>query len=523
MSEKFIIRGSQIVSGCDTLVQLSKENRLFLSEKLKKLDDKWGMSLSKTSYVNSYQNDDYLFVAGLLQEVRDIHKKIYYDVQHSKWVRGNSEIPYIQLNFIERPAMKSDEFGNWIPDDKKLNMGVKAPLPNGVYQLEFNYYWLKQYMKFLQTIFDSNEELVYEIPNTVLRSAPQYKTRLEVLSMANDIERVGLKEQAEILRLYANSGMDSETIPEPCLTFINEGDKERVITWGIFGEDGHTFRIPMKKTIFNTSGFANLFERRVELVSELFVSSLKMILAHETAHVARGHWNLRMNEPEYSQRRNVMMNCEINADWTAAIWMINELLYDTITDDPQYPILGYKRNELIYLWSVRILAIYISLSWIERNEDRVWTENTISEFIKRSSATHPIYQFRLFCTLNRIRTHLDHMAEKNKSRGYVLKTADNTPLDENLFMQVWERACDMIFSFEYAFRVCWNTDERTSLEKVREGLYIMEKAAPRSDKEIPFLMCYLDMAQKELESYEQQWPEILDKLNKYGMYFKMGK
>ena len=70
----------------------------------------------------------------------------------------------------------------------------------------------------------------------------------------------------------------------------------------------------MKKTIYNTSGFADLFERRVELVSELFQSSIKMILAHETAHVARGHWTLRMKEPEYSQTRNVMMNCEINAD-----------------------------------------------------------------------------------------------------------------------------------------------------------------------------------------------------------------
>ena len=90
MSEKFIIRGSQIVS--DTLVQLSKENHLFLSEKLKKLDDKWGMSLSKTSYVNSYQNDDYLFVAGLLQEVRDIHKKIYYDVQHVLFGYGSKGV-----------------------------------------------------------------------------------------------------------------------------------------------------------------------------------------------------------------------------------------------------------------------------------------------------------------------------------------------------------------------------------------------------------------------------------------------
>ena len=37
---------------------------------------------------------------------------------------------------------------------------------------------------------------------------------------------------------------------------------------GIFGEDGNTFRVPMKKTIFNTSGFADLFDRWVEMVSD---------------------------------------------------------------------------------------------------------------------------------------------------------------------------------------------------------------------------------------------------------------
>jgi hypothetical protein len=34
-------------------------------------------------------------------------------------------------------------------------------------------------------------------------------------------------------------------------------------------------------------------------------------------------------------------------------------------------------------------------------------------------------------------------------------------------------------------------------------------------------MCYMDDAKKELEDYEKQWPEILDKLREYGMYFKM--
>ena len=179
-----------------------------------------------------------------------------------------------------------------------------------------------------------------------------------------------LREQADVLRLYANSGINPEKLPEPCLTFLNEAGEQKMITRGFFGQDGRSFRMPMKKTIYNTSGFADLFERRVELVSELFQSSIKMILAHETAHVARGHWNLRMKEPDYSQTRNVMMNCEINADWTAALWMLNELLYDTVTDDPQFPILAYKRKDLIHLWSVRILAMLKIQRQILKNEHR---------------------------------------------------------------------------------------------------------------------------------------------------------
>ena len=45
---------------------LEEKDRAYLAKELEELDDKWGISLNKTSYVNSYQNDDYLFVAGLL-------------------------------------------------------------------------------------------------------------------------------------------------------------------------------------------------------------------------------------------------------------------------------------------------------------------------------------------------------------------------------------------------------------------------------------------------------------------------
>ena len=139
MFEELIIWGPQVADEHDTLAELSEKDRAYLAKELEGLDDKWGISLNKTSYVNFYQNDDYLFVAGLLQEVRNIHKKMYYDVSSSKWKRGHSEIPYIHLDFVERPALKKDEFGNWVPNDKKLNMGVKPPLPNGTCRLEFDY------------------------------------------------------------------------------------------------------------------------------------------------------------------------------------------------------------------------------------------------------------------------------------------------------------------------------------------------------------------------------------------------
>ena len=34
-------------------------------------------------------------------------------------------------------------------------------------------------------------------------------------------------------------------------------------------------------------------------------------------------------------------------------------------------------------------------------------------------------------------------------------------------------------------------------------------------------MCYMDEAMKELEEYESEWQTVLDKLRKYGMFFRM--
>ena len=160
MLENVTIRNPKFADGFDTLIELSEEDRKEAAKRLKELDERFGHSLNKSLHVNSYDNDDYLFVADMLQDVRELHKHIYYDPYNDNWVRENSEIPYIHFEFVEKPALSRDESGELIPDDSKINMGVGAPLVNGTHKLTFNYYWLKRYMSFLQTIFDDNEEEV---------------------------------------------------------------------------------------------------------------------------------------------------------------------------------------------------------------------------------------------------------------------------------------------------------------------------------------------------------------------------
>ncbi|MCD8014909.1 MAG: hypothetical protein LUG99_17385 [Lachnospiraceae bacterium] len=243
-------------------------------------------------------------------------------------------------------------------------------------------------------------------------------------------------------------------------------------------------------------------------------------MAHETAHVARGHWNLRINEPEYSFERNVVMNCEIQADSTAVKWLINELLYDTIDGNPHSPVLAYTKKRLIYLWSIRIFSAYLSLSWGYREEERIWTVQTIENFRANKGLTHPIYQFRVFCLLNHAQYHLYHMAH-SVDKEHPLWTADHYKVDEQIYKEVWRRRLDMVYSFEASFYIDWKEDERTTEQKIEDALHIKKYCHPDTAEEVPFMIGYMEEARAELEEYESQWPEIFDKLKKYGMYFVM--
>ncbi len=523
MIEDLIIWGPQVADEHSTLTELSEPDRRQIAEKLRRLDEEWQTDLDRSARENSYDNDDYLFVSDILQDIRELHKTMFYDPSSGKFIKENREIPYIHLSFNNQSAVKISEWGGLMADDKKLNMSVCPPLKSGAHILKFNYYWLKRYLLFLQNVFDTNEEEVISCPQFCeSESFVDYATKAEAEKIAFDLMGCGLNDQAKSLFAYIDSFIDCDKIPKPILAFLRFAGEDEIITWVYCDPKSGVLKIPLKKKIYNTSGFAQLFENRVELVTDLFINSLKMILAHETAHVARGHWLLREKEPEYSEERNVMMNCEINADWTAAQWILNELIYDTVDGNPHSNIIAYTEERLVYLMSVRILAIYLALRWTHKEEeDKVWSEKTLNDFLENDEATHPIYQFRLFCVLGNVKRHLDHMAAQTKKAGHGLVTADGKELDKKLFDKVWQRACDMIFSFESAFMESLLDNGSDEITRIRDSLFIKDNAAPDEKEKVPFFICYMDRALKELAEYEKEWPKILEKLRKYGMFLRM--
>ena len=506
----------------DSVVELKdSESRERAEARLRELDSKWGYDLGKAgSYLNRYEYDDYLFCANLLQDVAGIHKKIYFDPYNGHWIKGCYDIPYCHFMFEEKGVFRKTPDGTIEIDDAALNVGVKEPNSNGSHIIFFNYYWLQQYILFLQTVFDDNEELII---NNALGLKSEYAQREGLLDLSERAEKDDYLQQAQMIRLYAQSVRDGEEAKVPVIVKMDIGN-EHVDTLALIDESRDVLQIHLKKSIYLTSGFNSFFDERRTLISEIFVSSLKMILGHEVAHVARGHWNLRIHDTEFSLKREVMLNCEINADWTSAQWLINELLYDTIDGNPHSNQLAYTYERFEYLIAIRIFSAYLALSWGYHDERRSWTAQTMEEFRAKLDATHPIFHIRTACLLDHLRNHLKHMKNecaKNDNDGYCLYLADGRKVDGALYTNAWNNAMDMVFSYEAACRECWGPDRRDTLEKLRESAKVGLQSSPEDMSDIPFMIVSLESSQEELNIIESWWKPTLEKLREHGMPFPM--
>lgn len=346
-SDQFVIRLDFNTSGA--IVQLPSSLHNAASQWMKASDAQVGIDL------HCYDNDDYLFVASLFLHAQTVYRRMGTDPVSGQWLENCRDIPHTVVFLRERPAIATDENncpvtdenGMFVPDDRKLNAGVGGPYYSNetpYYVFQFDRYMLQRFVIFLQDVFDKNEELVFSFENSQIRfedgrTATPDKTFLqfplvskdELFHKAQELYRSGLIDLGYALMIQSAFMSDDERVPDPNITFWHNTitGEDKLIGFSYADQARHRMYIPIRKKIYNTSGFFNFFARRTTLITELFVESMRMLVYHEFFHIAHGHGLLSEADPNYASQRDVMICAEQNADDSAIRMMICEMLFDT--------------------------------------------------------------------------------------------------------------------------------------------------------------------------------------------------
>ena len=532
-SETFVIRLNYDTTG--TIVQLPESFREKLGQFIKAQDVEHGIDL------RCYDNDDYLFVAGLFYHAHNVYRTMGFDLYNGQWIDGCCDIPYTAIRVIEQPCVVTDQNdtpilddnGMFIPDDKKLNAGISKPYyRNGepYYLFTFNRYMLQRFAVFLQEVFDKNEELVISLDGGPIRLdnirecspgevLPQFgmTSKDHVLKLGRDLWASGLTDWGYALIRESAYMADDEIVPEPAFLLLGTDDPDKGIPLGFAYSDSNRNCIyaPIRKQIYKSSGFYRYFTRRNILITELFEEAIRIIVYHEFAHIANGHGLLLEADKEYAKSKRIAVCAEQNADDFAMRMMICELLYDTIDGNPASGQLEYTRSELIHKWSIRIFASYLALSWIYRGDDRRWDEQVLLDYQGNDAVQHPLYQFRVYnivnCAINRLQHMLQH-------QDPPMTTAEGLPIDKNVIESAINETLDLINSFEANFRANDN-DTRSYEKKIRDSWLAEPKNIPDVPEDIPLLFTSLsEQAAKEAAQIRSTWPELKARLKEVGAY-----
>lgn len=516
----------------DSTILFSPEIKEKMIENIKQLEEENGYSEDDHIGRNSYEDDEYLFSVQLLFDAYDVYERMNENPYTGEYREGYRPVPYIHVIMRPEQSFERDKNGKMIFKDKSLNMGVSKKNDNR-YVLKINNYIFQRFLLFLQTIFDGNWEMYSDFSTMEVTYEDGHKgmasdsMREENLFSQNDVllhslklQNMGLKGQGKEMEQYALSLPEDARVPMPAVSFIRERETgKQVVTIAYYDMETNKMSSPLKRKIYNTSGFYGWFYRRKELISRIFTEALAMIFSHEFAHVANGHCDLAKADKTYCEQKRIAMCVEQNADDTAIRWRVLDLLFEGIDGNPQNPQLKYTREELKEEWAIRVFSAYLAMSWIYRDEERGWSAEVLDAFIKKQDLQHPIYQFRTFNIVNRALNSLENIILTEGTESLVTK--DRYPIDRTLIDETETVIMDMLNSFEKYFAETYD-DVRSTEEKLRESLKIESDSIPDEANKIPFLMPLCsERAGKEAEQISKTWPELKSRLEEVGTYCKL--
>ncbi len=506
----------------ESLIEFSDESRQILQDYIKREENAHGFDLSRNgSYINCYDFDEYLYIASIVQSICNQYTSRYYNARTGEWIRGASPLPYIHVELVESNALNPDGTVN----AKKLILQVCPPDERGNYTIQFDRYYLFQYIQYLQLLFDKNAEEVIPLTGQLAALGERFR-REGKISKGAFLEKI--RDYTEPVRtIYADVAEameEDETMYFPIVRFDADPETGREVFGGLifYDEARGVLTTPLKKQIFSTQGFFKFFSRRNMLIQELFEKTMYMLLAHEVAHVANGHFLLQAQDLAYVRNKDVAVCMEQNADDTAIRWLIGQTIYETVDGDPISPVLRFTEKELVQEWVMLIFAAYLGLSWIYRDGERIWDAGTLDQYMQDTDTRHPIYQFRTYNVVNRginLVYELVKINDQAEAAGISATcTADGVPLNRQMAQAAYRQLMDMLDSFEYAIAETYH--ETRSMEQIRrESWQVERQSRPDSPQALPFLMpLFFPEAGEQAEQIRRRWPQVRQRLLDAGAF-----
>lgn len=513
----------------NSIIEFSPQNRNFIRAQLQVLEEENGFDLPEYHrFCNSYDCDDYLFVSWLINQVVCSYDRMNYIPQIDQWRDGYRKAPYIHVHLYDGSALEMID-GVLVPNDKKLGLYISGPKSNGGYVMSMDRCYLLRYIQFLSDIFDSNHEMFINLEASKITlgdgstanaddvvSTDSLVTKEDILRIVHNLRVQRYNAPADALSNYAQTLSAHEKVPKPIITFLNN----QFIGLHFYDSTRNVLTLPLKKTIYNTSGFAKYFNTRNDLIQELFIESFAAMFSHEFAHVANGHCLLAQNAPDYTEEKYIRICAEQNADDTAIRLRISDPLFEGENGNPHDYRLALSAKELIHVWSIRSLSMHLGLSWMYRDNDRKWDEGTLQAYIDNRNAQHPLYQFRTFNVINRILDWLSSLPDMPGCEQF--QTKDGHKIDHELVSSAIKEVTSLIYSFESCFETTYGEDNRSMEELLRQSWKVEENSLPTDPHRTPYLMpFYNSTAMSEVLAIKNKWPELKRRLEESGTYSKL--
>lgn len=457
-----------------SIAVFDKHSYGFLKEALIRDEKNHNLNMLYEEGIYSPNSHDYLY---LYNTVRTIREK--YNISHNINVlnehftnkdfnnievnskKKQQEIPYIHLKIGQAPTLGA-----------RSNLLKNNNIKEEIYYIEFDYEFLRRYIKFLMECFDAlynSEEKNFQERCFIIT----FKDKRDADNKINELSKCG------------EASID-----------YGDGIKLKIIALEGQGKN-NKFMVGKVPAIYTKQGFSQFCTDFENLIAQIIDNSVNVLIAHEMAHIGNGHILMKSKQLDYFSDPYVQQMLEFDADTTALMWVLGSDFMDGVNGifDTR---LDITLNDLKESLTLKILSYYILLRWTSIKENSIWDKNVIKEYYSSENIPqHPPFQLRCLQMLNNAFNRLDELLEKCLIDQ--ITTKDNKKISKDIIISIKEDILQMIVNFEDVF----------GLNENDTGINDMPKMI-LNFKEI------INETKDDMNKAFKLWPEISEILKNYS-------